>query len=134
MKRSLCFALGLGLAALMLPALVLAADLYWDDPGAEWDIIIGYTIYFTDGTEQYNKTVAKENLVRADGVIVYGNIDATLNLMPGVEYTFIATAYNETGESDPSNSVAYTREPYSPPVDRLPAAVSSPSSPSGLGL
>jgi len=123
---------GFCLAALMLPALACPADLQWDDPGAEWGIITGYTVYFTDGTEQYHKAVAKEELARADGVVTYGDIDGTLGLMPGVEYTFIVTAWNESGESDPSNSAAYTREPYSPPADRLPAGAFSPPSPSGL--
>ena len=124
----------LTMICLLMPVMARAADLQWDDPGTEWDIITGYTVYFTDGTEQYNKTVDKAALVRADGVVTYSDVDGTLGLMPGVEYTFILTAWNDAGESDPSNSVAYTREPYSPPVDRLPVGVSSPLSPSGLGL
>ena len=133
--KVIAFITGICLMALLLPVLAFPASLQWDDPGAEWDEIIGYTIYFTDGTEDFNKSEVTGNLVRADGSVTYADIDNNLNLHYGVEYTFHITAYNDSNESGPSNSVTYIREAYAPPLDHLPVAVaSSPQSASGLGI
>ena len=75
---------------------------------------------------------------RATGYIVYyntyskdvGNVtevvdfDNVLSLVPEVEYTMYATAYNQYGESGPSNSITYTRAalPVYEPTDN-PAAL-----------
>lgn len=135
MKRFMPFFVGLCLMGLLLPVLAFGASLQWDDPGAEWDSIVGYTIYFSDGTEDFNKTELKGNLTRADGSVTYADIDNNLNLHYGIEYTFYITAYNDSGESGPSNTVTYTREAYVPPLDHLPeAVVSSPQSATGLGV
>ena len=51
--------------------------------------------------------------------INYTNIDTKMNLRPNVEYTFFVTAYDACQESDPSESVTYTRVGYVPPEDNL---------------
>ena len=114
--------------------LAIAADLKWDDPGEQWEIISGYVVYYTDGTEQFNKQIFKADVVRADGTVTYTNFEPQLNLAYGVEYTFYITAFNDAGESEPSNSVTYLREGFVPPTDVLPAAVSLPQSPVNLGI
>jgi len=136
MKRVFRLFILICLAALLLPALAFGASLQWDDPGAEWTAIIGYTVYFSDGVEDFNKSVPTADLVRVEGIsVTYPDIDDKLNLRQNTEYTFYITAYNETGESGPSNSVTYTREGYTPPPDHLPSPVaSSPQSASGLGV
>jgi len=133
--KKLAFVTGICLMALLVPVLAFGADLQWDDPGAEWDTIIGYTIYFSDASEDFNKSVLTDELVRESGNVTYLDIDDNLNLHYGVEYTFYITAYNDANESGPSNSVTYTREAYVPPLDHLPTpVVSSPQSAVGLGI
>ena len=53
---------------LLLACPAWAMDLQWDYP-SDWDDIIGYTIYFTDGIDNYNKSVVKDDLVE-DGITV----------------------------------------------------------------
>ena len=123
------------LMALLLVTPAFGADLQWDDPGTEWTSITGYTVYFSDGAENYNKTALIPELVRADGSVTYEDIDNKFNLHYAIEYSFYITAYNDSGESGPSNTVTYTREGYSPPLDHLPeVVVSSPQSATGLGI
>ena len=117
---------------------VQAASMVWDDPGLEeWGIIDGYVVYFTccDGTETYNKMLSKAELVRADNKVTYSNIEDNLNLHHSIVYSFYIKAYNDSGESGPSNTVTYTREGFVPPTNRLPDPVaSSPLSPSLLEI
>lgn len=114
---------------------VNAADLQWDDPGEQWEIITGYIIYFTDGVEQYNITLDKTDLIRSNGTITYVDIEDKLNLAYGTSYEFYATAYNASGESGPSNTVNFTRDGFVPPMDRLPEqVVGSPLSPGGTRI
>jgi len=133
--KTIAFITGICLMALLLPVLAFGASLQWDDPGVEWDTITGYTVYFSDGIGDFNKSEITGDLIRADGSVTYTDIDNKLNLHYGIEYTFYITAYNESGESGPSNTVTYTREAYVPPLDHLPeAVVSSPQSATGLGI
>ena len=97
-----------------------AATLQWDHDGAD-----GFIIYYTDQTNNYNYNVVGDVRQCDTGL---------LNLVPGVEYTFHATAYNSSGKSGPSNTVIHTRDVFSPPVDVLPAASPSPGDPSGLQI
>ena len=115
---------------------VQAASLVWDDPGLEqWDTIDGYVVYFTNGTENYNKMLDKAELVRVDGKVTYSNIEDNLNIHYSIVYSFYITAYNVSGESGPSNTVTYTREGFVPPTNLLPDPVaSSPLSPSLLEI
>lgn len=112
-----------------------AADLQWDYP-ADYSEITGYTIYFTDGSDNYNLSFLKgDTNVVQDGIsIIYGDIDTNLHLAPGVEYTIYITAYNSEGQSGASNSVVYQRDAYIPPTNHLPPVVSSPSSAGGLRI
>jgi len=118
----------------MLVSFAFAADLEWDHPGTEQlDNIKGYTIYFTDGVEAYNKTVTKEQLVIAAATIEYQDIDHKLNLQFETPYAIYITAFNDSMESEKSNTVEYTRVGYQPPLDRLPEGVLlEPSGPSNL--
>ena len=103
---------------LILPCIALADSLSWTHDGAD-----GFIVYYTDQTNNYNYNVI--------GDVRTCDLDL-LNLAPGVEYTFHVTAYNETAESGPSNTVTYTREIFSPPANVLPVVSDPPGSPSGL--
>jgi hypothetical protein len=116
----------------MLMSTAVADDLQWDFP-ADWDAITGYTVRFSDVVTDYNKTVLKDVLYTSDSLVAYVDFEQKLQMDYGVEYTIYIEAYNDAGPSGPSNTVTYTREPYVPPVDSLPAGASSPQSPSGLG-
>lgn len=135
MKKILRFTV-LVLAGLFIIAFATTANadrLLWDDPGANWDVITGYTIYYSDGGQNYNKSVLKAVLERAGGNVIYDDMEGNLNLHYDTEYSVHITAYNNSGESGPSNIITFTREGYSPPLDQLPSeVVSSPQLPSGL--
>lgn len=110
--------LGLMVGVLLMAGVCQAATFQWDvSTNAD-----GYIMYYTDQTNTYNYNVG--NQMTCDM--------ALLNLVPGIEYIFHVTAYNEVGESGPSNEVIYTRESYSPPVNALPVVQEAPSDPSGL--
>jgi hypothetical protein len=104
---------------LLMAATAFEADLQWDHP-ADWDIITGYTVYFTDGTDNYNKTVLKGDLTTDGVAVTYPAMEDKLNIHYDVEYSIYITAYNDDGESGPSNAVIYTRSGYVPPQDVLP--------------
>jgi hypothetical protein len=124
---------------LLVSALSHAADLEWDYP-TDWGDITGYLVYFNEQGESdtpFNKTVLKgDPAISEDGTsVTYLAIDDKLNLAFGQEYNFYITAYNDSGESLPSNIVTYTRSAYNPPVDSLPApVVSSPLLSGGLEI
>ena len=107
---------------LFLAAPAMATDLAWDYP-TDYDAIDGYIVYFTDGTEQFNKVIAKSELVVEGATVIYPGIEEKLNLPYGQEMAFYVTAYNAANESDPSNTVSYARPGYAPPVDQLPQGV-----------
>jgi len=122
------------LMALILPALAFGASLQWDYP-ADWAEITGYTIRFTDGTNNYNKTIGKADVVE-DGVsVTYADIESNLNLNYDITYDIYIEAYNSKSPGGPSNTVTYTRDSYVPPADSLPPPVgSAPSESSGLSV
>lgn len=95
---------------------VSAATLKWDaSTGAD-----GYNVYFTDGTNDFNYN-AENNLEVPD-------IDTTLNLHRGTNYTFTVTAYNIVGESGHSNSCNYTTaDGYVPPPNAIPVVQGQPT-------
>ena len=76
-----------------------------------------------DGTDNFNYTVVGDVRTCDTGL---------LNLVPGTEYTFHVTAYNETDESGPSNTVTWTRTVFEPPANLLPVVEDAPADPSGL--
>ena len=127
------------LLALFTVVPVLAADLEWDYP-ADWPDILGYNVYFNeqgDADQPYNKAVVKTapDIVEDGTSVTYQDIDDKLNLAFNQEYNFYITAYNDSGESLPSNIVTYTRAGYIPPQDSLPQpVVSSPQSSGGLKI
>jgi len=96
---------------LLISTGAFAADLRWDASAGE---VKGYTVYWTDSTgEPFNKTVSSTTLAILD-------IDNALELAPKETYNFIVKAYNDSGESGPSNSVDFTANHYSPPTDKTP--------------
>ena len=100
-----------------------AATLVWDFDEYH-DKSVGYTVYFTDGEENFNYsfTVDQTEVVVVDGQQVhFDNVENRLNLHYGVEYELYLTRYNDMGESDPSNTITYTRPAYSPPTNHLPS-------------
>ncbi len=102
---------------LVMAVSVNAATLKWDASTGEVD---GYSIYFTDGTDDFNYD--------AGNALEVLNIVDTLNLHPGTTYTFTATAYNQMGESAESNSATYTTpDVYAPPGDNIPIRLTRPS-------
>lgn len=103
-------------------ATATATDLAWDYP-TDYETIDGYIVYFTDGTEQFNKTIAKSELIVEGATVTYPGIEAKLNLPYNVPLNFHVTAYNTVRESDPSNVVAYTRIGFVPLDDKLPQGV-----------
>ena len=97
-----------------------AADLSWDT-STEPDIL-GYNIsYMGDytGAAQRIANLPMDELDVNATRINYTNIDTKMNLRPNVEYTFFVTAYDACQESDPSESVTYTRVGYVQPEDNL---------------
>ena len=120
-----------------MPVLVWGADLQWDYP-SDWDDIIGYVVYFNEEGETdspYTKNLLKSEVVKDGTSVTYLAVDAPLNLAYEQLYNFYITAYNDSGESLPSNIVSYTRSGYVPPLDSLPPpVVSSPQLSSGLWI
>ena len=122
------------IACLLLTGSAWAADLAWDYD-EDHDAATGYTVYFTDGVDEWNKTFDASEAVIDGGVVTWGPINERLNLHPGVDYVFALTRYNDSGESDPSNDTLWTMEAHIPPIDRLPdAPVISPGQAGGLRI
>jgi len=119
---------------MLIPALAFGADAQWDYP-ADWDQIVGYTFYYSDGINNYNKSILKADTVSDGSNVTYADIESNLQLGYDITYDIYLTAYDEAGESGPSNTVSFSRSGYSPPADSLPPPVGSvPSDASGLGI
>lgn len=124
------------LGIILLPASVAAATLSWDYD-SDYDRVDGYTVYFSDGENDYNYTFPQSEVTvdETNGKVSWGPIEENLNLHYGVEYTITLQRYNDAQASVESNSVTYTRPTYSPPTDQLPDPVTSePSGPEGMGV
>ena len=126
----------LTLVFLLIASTAFAADLAWDYDEYH-DVTDGFTIYFTDGAEDYTYTVPAAETVVEGETVAWGPIEEQLNLHPGVEYTFNIDRHNDSGSSgvEGQTPVIYTVEAYSPPPDRLPdGPVSSPPGARGLRI
>jgi hypothetical protein len=124
--RKLLIALVLSLT-FVFPA--MASDLVWDLDEYH-DQTTGFTVYYTDNVEQYNFTFLKEEAEVRETTVAFVDIEDRLNLQYGINYDFTLTRYNESGESDHSNTVTWGRgDGYVPPTNHLPEPVSS--TPSG---
>lgn len=122
------------LLILIIPMTVSAADLAWDY-AADYADIDGWTVYYSDGVDTYNKTFGKADVTEDGTTVRYVDIESKLNLAFDVPYTFTLHAYNDNGESGPSNDVTWERTGYDPPVDVLPPDVPGGSGdPTGLGV
>ena len=90
-----------------------ALTLQWDAPAGTVPVT-GYTMYF--GTEankvEFKKTVPATQLTYTNDVLPFG-----------IQHFFKVKAYNDAGESPFSNEVSYTRLPFFPPGDTVPAPV-----------
>ncbi len=132
MKKALGILTLVGLWVLLVSGVAMPADLAWDYP-SDYDQLNGWTIYYGDGTDNFNKTIGKVDITQDGTTVTYASFEVPLNLAFNVQYTIFITAYNDDGQSGPSNSVAYTRTGYVPPPDLLPPpVVGSPQSPNGL--
>ena len=110
--------LSLILAIVLLPMLASAATISWEHSGEGSPL--GFTIYFweTDSPgEEYNVTFG-------DGSVRQGSID-DVYFAPNVEYTFVGTAYNASGESPRCEPATWVREvpAYEPPANQMPSEV-----------
>ena len=99
-----------------------AIDMVWDYD-QDHKYADGYTVYYSDNDETYNKTFIIDEIVVDNNKLVIPNIDSKLNLQPGIEYEFYLTRYNDAGESDPSNIVQYSVDTYVPPEDMIPPII-----------
>ena len=106
------------LAILLFCVNVNAATLVWTPgPSGVTNEAVGFTLYFgaEDNKTEYNVTVPVD--------VTSVDIDV-LGLAHGIEYFFVVRAYNDVGESGPSNEVSYTLPAYAPPEDNLPFGAS----------
>ena len=94
------------LGIILIPCVLFAASLKFDPV----DRADGYKVYYTDGTEEKSLRIGKQTMISVE----------VFDLVPGTEYTFSVTAYNNAGESPRSNSVTFTHP------------VLLPSAPTGL--
>ena len=112
------------LALLLLTASAHAADLAWDDPGADMrGIIDGYIVYYSDGAENFTRSISWDEVTLADDTVTFPDIEDKLQLRPGRAYEMYLTAYNAEQESGSSNTVSYTVPGFAPPADKLPDLV-----------
>ena len=73
-------------------------SLQWDHDGVNVD---GFKVYYTNRKGNYVYTIV--------GNVRTCSLGSLVNLKPGYKYTFYVTAYNEQGESGPSNLVYLIR-------------------------
>jgi len=126
----------IALLVMTIASTAYAADLAWDHDEYH-DLTDGFTIYFTDGTEDYTYTFPVEEAVVDGDTVKWGPIEDRLNLHPGVEYSFNMDRHNASGTSgiDGQDPVTYEVAAYIPPPNRLPEPVSpEPSEANGLRI
>jgi hypothetical protein len=100
--------------ATVVPASAL--KVVWDDPINS--NVKGTTVYWNeigDTDTPYNKTVFGATTIEA---VIDDNL-----FKPGQEYTFWATAYNDSGESGESVRISYTAPIFTPKADNLPLVI-----------
>ena len=100
----------------LFAAPAFAVKLLWEPSTGS---VKGYVVYFSDGTDNYT--------YHAGQAIEVDNIEDTLNLVPGVAYTFTVRAYNDYMFSEDSNSVGYTKPGVVVPENTLPGDVDVPT-------
>ena len=121
---------------MLFASISYSADLVWDYD-VRHELTQGFTVYFTDGTEDYNYTFPVGEAVVEGDVVKWGPIEDRLNLHPGVEYTINLSRYNATGTSgiEGQTPVSHEVSAYVPPTDHLPdAPVLSPGQAGGLRI
>jgi hypothetical protein len=104
---------------------VYAVDLAWDHDGVDVD---GYVLYY----EAVDGSLGPFNYTVVGGANTTATIP-TVEFQPNVEYTFAVTAFNDSGESDLSLPVLWTRNGWGPPSDNRSSEVYvKPGSPNNL--
>jgi len=89
-----------------------AVTLAWD---ANTDSAIGYILYYGDHSE-----------------VIQGRENTTITVdnnkfVPGQEYSFYVTAFNDSAESGPSNVVTWTAPMFVPPDNPAPVVINIPA-------
>jgi len=95
-------------------ALLLISTAAWTDT-LKWNAsptADGYKVYYNE----YSKIVGD----------VTECVLEEIGTVPGTEYTIHTTAYNSAGESEPSNSVTWTRPVYTPTDNPAPTVIIIP--------
>lgn len=127
--------LALIILILLFPATVAAANLTWDYDEAARSDTDGFTLYFSDGTNNYTKTFLVSETTVEGTSVSWPDVEEKCNMHPGVEYQMSLARYNSTAESVASNTITYTMEAYNPPPDALPDPVTSePAGVNGIGV
>jgi hypothetical protein len=108
-----CLCIMFLLLVLSIQVFAAAKQVTWSAP-TTGGTPANYTLYYTDGTNNYNKTVpaAQTGILLTD-----------LNLAFGKTYTFTVKASNAAGEGPASNSVTYAVISFTPLVDKLPPTI-----------
>jgi hypothetical protein len=115
--RTLLFSFLLSLFVAISPAFALR--LVWDPPAQ--GVPTGYVVYsrlLGDSSEPFSESV--------DAPTCEYPLERT-RFLPGQEYEFWVTAYNDAGESPPSNTVTNLFDPFSPPLNPPPVVILIPS-------
>lgn len=114
--------ISLGLALfLFLVTHGYASDLAWDPSAGGPD---GYKIYTTDSNGVSKGKVIKPGDYSANATRVrYSDFEKKLNLKVGETYMIYVTAWNDYGESGPSNTVSYDRPAFVPENSEWPSLV-----------
>jgi hypothetical protein len=121
MKKLLFFISLVMAAVLFLICQAEAKDCSWGPStgGPE-----GYKIYSTDSDNvTMGKVLMPAEYEENATAIYYRDFDEKLNLVAGETYTMWVTAWNQYGESGPSNTIEYTREEYTPESTEWPDIV-----------
>ena len=117
----LLFAIGSAVGAYRTWGITLA----WDP---NTDSAIGYIVYYQ---QTGNDTTYSE--------VVQGRESTTITIdsckfQPGSEYSFWATAYNNGGESGPSNTVTWTAPEFIPESNPAPVIINVPGTPASVTI
>jgi hypothetical protein len=111
---------------MMHASLAMAVTFAWD---ANTDNPVGYIVYFNEkgDTDTPFNTAA---ITHPTTEVVVDD----LVFIPGVTYECWATAYNGRGESEKSNIVEYTVDPFLPPAENLPIILDFPNAPGTIRI
>ena len=107
-------------SCLLLAGSAWAVDLAWD---ANTDSAIGYKLYY----QQTGTTETNSELILGRETVLYTVENS--KFIPGEEYSFWLTAYNDMAESGPSNVVTWTAPEFIPTENPGPVIINIPGNP-----